>query len=180
MRHSVLLGRHSTERRGSQTALKGQVACAALVIALLAPFVVPIGANAAEKGQQLHFGVDMARRGLWSEALFRFNRANLEDPGNPRILNNLAVAHEAVGQFDEAMDLYKRAVELDPANAEMKRNYARFVEFYQGFRPRAEDAEGEKPEGEETETEKVAEPQSDEAFKSGDSEAEGLETGSEG
>lgn len=180
MRHSFLLGRLSTEQRGSQTALKGQVACVALVLALLAPFVLPIGASAAEKGQQLHFGVDMARRGLWSEALFRFNRANLENPGNPRILNNLAVAHEAVGQFDEAMDLYKRAVELDPANAEMKRNYARFVEFYQGFRPRGEDAEGEKPEGEDPETEKVAEPPSDEESKGGDLEAEVPETGSEG
>ena len=180
MRHSFLLGRLSTERRGSQSALKGQVACAALVLALLAPFVVPIGASAAEQGKQLHFGVDMARRGLWSEALFRFNRANLEDPGNPRILNNLAVAHEAVGQFDEAMELYKRAVELDPANAEMKRNYARFVEFYQGFRPRGEKAAGEESEDEDTEAEEATEPRSDEAAKSGDPEAEGPETGSEG
>ena len=83
----------------------------------------------------------MAKRGLWSEALFRFRRADLEDPGNPRILNNLAVAYEAVGDFDSAMEYYKRAVEMAPGNAELKRNYARFVEFYQGFRPREPEAD---------------------------------------
>jgi tetratricopeptide (TPR) repeat protein len=92
---------------------------------------------AAERGRQLEFGVEMARRGLWAEALFRFKRAAQEDPDNAKIMNNLAVAHEAVGQFDEALELYRKAVEKEPTNAELKRNYARFVEFYQSFRPRA-------------------------------------------
>jgi Tfp pilus assembly protein PilF len=125
--------------------------------------VPPTGA--AERGQQLEFGVDMAKRGLWSEALFRFRRADAEDPENPRILNNLAVSYEAVGQFDEAMELYKRAVKLDPANAELKRNYARFVEFYQGFRPRETEAE-------DGAAEETGESQDTEAAEGGDSEAD--------
>lgn len=132
MRHTFTSGRMSGRRLPDRHAVRGL--SLALLLVLLAPTIA-----SADKSEQLAFGVDMAKRGLWSEALFRFRRANLEDPDNPRILNNLAVAHEAVGLFDEALDLYKRAVELDPANAELKRNYARFVEFYQGFRPREED-----------------------------------------
>lgn len=84
---------------------------------------------------QLKFGVDMAKRGLWSEALFRFRQAEEARPGNPRVLNNLAVAYEAVGLFDEALETYKVALKADPANRELRRNYARFIEFYQAFKP---------------------------------------------
>ncbi len=85
--------------------------------------------------QQLAFGVQMAKRGLWSEALFRFRQAERTQPGNPRVLNNLAVAYEAVGLFDEALETYKAALKADPANRELRRNYSRFIEFYQAFRP---------------------------------------------
>lgn len=140
MRYSVQAGRQPGGRRSLRAGTRiGDAAVSLLLAATFLVAALAAPAAAAERGQQLQFGVEMARRGLWSEALFRFRRADLEDPGNPRILNNLAVAHEAVGQFDEAMELYQRAVKLDPANAELKRNYARFVEFYQGFRPRDEE-----------------------------------------
>jgi tetratricopeptide (TPR) repeat protein len=159
MRHRSLLGRASTDSGRRRAAVQAWATVVATVLTLAAPFAGAPPVQAAEKARQLHFGVDMARRGLWSEALFRFTRADQEDPGNPRIINNLAVAHEAVGQFDEAMELYKRAVELDPANADMKRNYARFVEFYQGFRPR--DSEGESAEQESPASTESAEGESD-------------------
>jgi len=107
----------------------------ALVVALALPLGAPAFA-ANPVGEQLEFGVAMARRGLWNEALFRFNKADELDPGNPRILNNLAVAHEAVGQFEKALSIYQEAIKVAPGNAELKRNYAQFLEFYQGFRPR--------------------------------------------
>lgn len=91
------------------------------------------GGDAA--GRQLAFGVSMAQQGLWSEALFRFERAHRLDPSSFRVLNNLAVAYEANGRFDEALATYRRALQLDPANRDLRRNYARFVEFYQSFRP---------------------------------------------
>jgi tetratricopeptide (TPR) repeat protein len=84
---------------------------------------------------QLAFGIDMARRGLWNEALFRFEAASQQRPDDVRALNNLAVAREAVGRFDEALEAYRAALKLDPANRQAKQNYARFVEFYQSFRP---------------------------------------------
>ena len=85
---------------------------------------------------QLAFGTSMAERGLWSEALFRFHEAERLDPQNARVQNNLGVAYEATGDFDLALQHYQRALKLDPNNREVKNNYARFVEFYQSFRPK--------------------------------------------
>jgi Flp pilus assembly protein TadD len=96
---------------------------------------------ASPVSEQLEFGVEMARRGLWNEALFRFNQADGLDPNNPRILNNLAVAHEAVGQFEKALEIYQSAIRLAPGSTDLKRNYAQFLEFYQGFRPREPESE---------------------------------------
>lgn len=84
---------------------------------------------------QLAFGVQMAKRGLWSEALFRFKQASRSDPGNPHILNNMAVAYEALGNFEKALDHYQDAIKSDPSDRELKRNYSRFVEFYRAFKP---------------------------------------------
>ena len=90
----------------------------------------------AQKGaaEQLSFGVKMARRGLWSEALFRFQQAAAIEPANARVLNNLAVAFEASGEFDQALESYQKALQLDPGSRELKQNYTRFVEFYQSFK----------------------------------------------
>lgn len=113
------------------------------MLALMA--LVPAAPSAADTPaeEQLDFGVDMARRGLWKEALFRFQQADRLDPDNPRILNNIAVAYEALGLFDEALDAYREALEAGPADRDLKTNYSRFVEFYQSFRPREEAADAE-------------------------------------
>lgn len=104
--------------------------------------------------EQMAFGVDMAKRGLWREALFRFQRARQLDPDTPRALNNMAVAFEAVGDFDRALEYYKLALESDSGNKDLRKNYARFVEFYQSFRPPEEGEEAAQGQIEdETETE---------------------------
>ena len=84
---------------------------------------------------QVQFGVDMAQRGLWSEALFRFRQAERLGDNRASVLNNIAVAYEALGEFDQAQTYYKKALDQDPRNAGLKRNYSRFVEFYQSFKP---------------------------------------------
>ncbi|QQR75169.1 MAG: tetratricopeptide repeat protein [Holophagales bacterium] len=106
---------------------------------LLAVAFVSGGASrpAAEARSQLGFGIDMARRGLWNEAVFRFEAARRLSPDNFRILNDLAVAYEAVGRFEDALEAYRAALKVEPGSRQAKQNYARFVEFYQSFRPKA-------------------------------------------
>jgi Tfp pilus assembly protein PilF len=112
-------------------------------LGLLALFVVfAASLEAKEKAAkgtntqgQVQFGVDMAQRGLWSEALFRFRQAEKLGDNRASVLNNIAVAYEALGQFDQAQTYYKKALDSDPRNVGLKRNYSRFVEFYQSFKP---------------------------------------------
>ena len=88
----------------------------------------------ATAGSQLAFGVDMAKRGLWSEALFRFHQAAQLEPQNPRVLNNLGVAYEATGDYEKALSFYQQALKVEPNNRELRANYGRFVEFYQAYK----------------------------------------------
>lgn len=108
---------------------------AAVLVLCILSLVMIAGKAPDEAESQLAFGVQMAKRGLWNEALFRFKQAIRQDPGNPRILNNIAVAYEALGYFDKALEAYQEAIKVDPTNKELKRNYSRFVEFYRNFKP---------------------------------------------
>ena len=111
----------------------GTLSLATCLLALLLVGAKNLPPNTSES--QLAFGVQMAQRGLWSEALFRFKQADRLKPGSPRTLNNMAVAYEALGNFEKALDVYQDAIKSDPTNRELKRNYSRFVEFYRSFKP---------------------------------------------
>lgn len=116
-----------------------------LAFALLLVPVAACGGNPRphDANSQLRFGVQMAQRGLWSEAWFRFDRARQMGGGNdPQVLNNLAVAAEALGRFDEALGYYRDALALAPGNSDLKNNYDRFVGFYEAFRAQADEAGG--------------------------------------
>jgi hypothetical protein len=80
---------------------------------------------------QRQFGVRMAKMNLWREAMFRFQRAVELEPQNAMAYNNLAVAYEAVGDFDAAAAAYREALRLDRSNQYIQRNYSRYVEFTQ-------------------------------------------------
>lgn len=114
--------------------------------------------------KEIAFGVKMAQRGLWNEALFRFKRASELRPGDGKILNNLAVAYEAVGQYDNALLAYQEALKADSTNRELKRNYSRFIEFYQAFKPAGDEApaEAEEPGEESQQADKDGDPPSSE------------------
>ena len=106
-----------------------------LAFALLAPGPAVAAPSPADQARaQLSFGIDMARRGLWREALFRFREAERLNPDHVGILNNMAVAFEATGEFEKALDYYNRALKVSPERRDLRNNYARFVEFYQSFR----------------------------------------------
>jgi len=111
---------------------------ALLALAVLLPALSMAG-DGPDLDNEISFGVKMARRGLWSEALFRFKRAAEQRPDDGKVLNNLAVAYEAVGQYDNALLAYREALKADSTNRELKRNYSRFIEFYQAFKPAEEE-----------------------------------------
>ena len=89
--------------------------------------------NTDRASTQLSFGTNVAKEGHWREAAFRFEQAIAKDPANARAHNNLAVAMEANGDFARALAEYKKALELEPNNEYIRRNYARFAEFYTSY-----------------------------------------------
>ena len=107
---------------------------AALVVGTVLLTVACSSYARTEKAEtQLSFGSAVARKGLWREAAFRFEEAIKKEPNNARAHNNLAVALEASGEFARALGEYKRALELDPNDSYIRRNYARFAEFYTSY-----------------------------------------------
>lgn len=100
-----------------------------LVVALLAPASSEERAvTPANSGDEKSFGIDVARRGLWAEARFRFEKAVALAPNDAHALNNLAVALEQQGAFDKAREAYEKALKLEPGNVYIQQNYDLFRE----------------------------------------------------
>ena len=107
---------------------------AALFAALLAS--LSLTAHAGDKSskqskKQVEFGTEVARQGLWREAIFRWEKAVELDPDNASARNNLAVAYEQDGQFELAEQEYERALDLDTDNMYIRQNYELFREAYE-------------------------------------------------
>src|SRR6266581_184868 len=78
---------------------------------------------------QVDFGVNVAQRGLWREAIYRWEKAVELDPTYAAAYNDLAVAYEHEGQLDKARKAYEKAIELAPNNAQIRQNYELFKEI---------------------------------------------------
>jgi Flp pilus assembly protein TadD len=101
---------------------------AALVLALAV--VAPLSADArTDARKQVEFGISVAQRGLWREAIYRWERAAQIDPSYAAAHNNLAIAYEHEGELDKARIAYEKAIELEPGNALIKQNYELFREI---------------------------------------------------
>lgn len=113
---------------------------AKLALALLLVAACTSGSGTSAAREQMRAGVAAAVAGLWREAAFRFERSRELGGERADLLNNLAVAYEALGRYEEALATYKRALELAPGNSRIRRNYGRFAEFYaayiRGIRPK--------------------------------------------
>lgn len=107
----------------------------ALGFLALLMFAFPGGLTAdegeKESREQVAFGIEVAQRGLWREASYRWAKAVELDPKNPSARNNLAVAYEQAGEFDLANEEYERALELDADNLYIRQNYELFREAYE-------------------------------------------------
>jgi Flp pilus assembly protein TadD len=104
------------------------VVCLLIVAGACTPYAHP-----EKTSTQLAFGTAAAKKGLWREAAFRYEQAAAKDPNNARAHNNLAVSLEASGDFARALAEYKKALEISPNDDYIRRNYARFAEFYTAY-----------------------------------------------
>jgi len=97
---------------------------------LLVVSVTPVAADARSDAKtQVAFGIAVAQRGLWREAIYRWERAVQIDPTYAQALNNLAIAYEHEGDLEKARMAYEKALELEPNNALIKQNYELFKEI---------------------------------------------------
>ena len=78
---------------------------------------------------QVEFGIAVAQRGLWQEALYRWQRAIAIDPSYAAAWNNLGIAYEHEGRFDKAREAYETATDLEPGNLTIQQNYDLFREI---------------------------------------------------
>ena len=78
---------------------------------------------------EVEFGINVAQRGLWREAIYRWEKAVELDPKYAAAFNDLAVAYEHEGQLDKARQAYDKALELEPNNAQIRQNYELFKEI---------------------------------------------------
>src|SRR6266850_2689423 len=100
------------------------------VLFLLGVVAAPLAADArADAKKQVEFGITVAQRGLWREAIYRWERAIQIDPTYAEALNDLAIAWEHEGELDRARVAYEKALELEPNNALIKQNYELFKEI---------------------------------------------------
>jgi Tfp pilus assembly protein PilF len=84
----------------------------------------------SEAKAQVEFGISVAQRGLWKEAIYRWERATQIDPTYAAGFNNLAVAYEHEGMLDKAAEAYERALKLEPNNALVRQNFELFKEIH--------------------------------------------------
>src|SRR5438094_6718484 len=99
-----------------------------MMIAVLSAFPALADTRGDAKAQ-VAFGISVAQRGLWREAIYRWEKAVELDPSYAAAFNDLAIAYEHEGQLDKARKAYDKALELDPNNAEIRQNFELFKEI---------------------------------------------------
>jgi Tfp pilus assembly protein PilF len=101
-----------------------------LLVFLFAVASTPAAADARDDAKkQVEFGISVAQRGLWREAIYRWERAAQIDPTYAAAHNNLAIAYEHEGELEKARNAYEKAIELEPDNTFIKQNYELFKEI---------------------------------------------------
>lgn len=102
----------------------------ALIVLLLVTSVAPVLADArGDARKQVEFGIAVAQKGLWREAIYRWVRATELDPTYAQAFNNLAVAYEQEGESPKAREAYERALALEPNNLLIQQNFDLFKEI---------------------------------------------------
>jgi Flp pilus assembly protein TadD len=103
---------------------------AAFLVFIAAVSATPLYADArGDAKAQVAFGIDVAQKGLWREAIYRWEKAAEIDPTYAAAYNDLAIGYEHEGQLDKARQAYEKALELEPGNAQIRQNFELFKEI---------------------------------------------------
>ena len=103
---------------------------AAFAVCALVVLAPPSYADARSDAKtQVDFGINVAQRGLWREAIYRWEKAVELDPTYAAAFNDLAIAYEHEGQLQKARKAYEKALEIDPNNSQIRQNYELFKEI---------------------------------------------------
>jgi Tfp pilus assembly protein PilF len=106
-----------------------------VLVLILAVVVLGVAAPAlADRHEdakaQVEFGWDVAMKELWDEATYRWEKAVELDPSYAAAWNDLGIAYEQQGKFEEARKAYEKALQLEPNNNFIRQNYDLFREIY--------------------------------------------------
>ncbi len=117
--------------RAGETGRKSLHLFTVLLLVLL-PAVSVIGKKSTDP---FRFAAEMAEKGNWREALFRWRQAEKQDPDNPRVLNNLAVALEVRGEAEAAGEMYSRLAKHTTELPETAYNIKAYNRFWKADIP---------------------------------------------
>jgi Tfp pilus assembly protein PilF len=103
-----------------------------------------ISCSSSRLNDQIKFGIWASEKDLWDEAIFRWKKALALDPNSVAAHNNLAVAYEKKGFFEEALKEYEFTLKLAPNNTYVKSNYQNCKENIQPAKKDAKDKDEKK------------------------------------
>lgn len=102
-----------------------------LIIAVLIAVADPVSADRRSDAKKYtSFGIELAQKQIWPSAATQFEKAVELDPTYAPGWNNLGIAYEQLGKFDDARKAYEKALALEPGNTFMRNNYDTFREIY--------------------------------------------------
>ena len=109
--------------------LMSRLLATSLALALAASASPAFADARSDAKAQVDFGISVAQRGLWREAIYRWEKAVEIDPTYAAAFNDLAVAYEHEGQLEKARQAYDKALAIEPNNPQVKQNYELFKEI---------------------------------------------------
>ena len=98
-----------------------------LMISLIIIVFLIGGGCSARKAykSEFDFANKLGQEGLWKEAHYRWQKILADGKESAALYNNIAVALEEMGRFEEAEEAYNKALKLAPNNSTILGNYDR-------------------------------------------------------
>ena len=78
---------------------------------------------------EFEFANSLAKRGLWKEAHYRWQKCLDRGEKRASLYNNIAIYYEQSNDFEKARVAYQKALELAPGNEIIKSNFEKMKAF---------------------------------------------------